>query len=549
MKIFDRKGKITAGILLALFIVFFTGSSASAAQVNGMIKGNHVEVRAASPSGSAADKTVSDTLNTGHAVTVLGERPASQNEDRNRWLEIEYVKDGSSKKGWVRYDFVDTSGSALIGNGVECYTDVEDIPVYSDVSKIPGNMACRLGADYAVTVSGNGVVAGSDHYSYYYVTFEAPENYKNVTGGYIRMDHLTMKDPFQAGLEDAGFPKDYAKLLQEIHEVYPKWKFEAVYVGEGARSAYGWEDVLAAESVRGVNQHYSESAAASLFGRLRRIGLTLEASMLTENLEEAKTDTLFEDLTGGGWVNAPKELTAYYLDPRNFLTLPAVDNGTFFQFESLSRESFQTKSGVEKILSGTFMEGVEVTGARTYADVFMEAGDTYGVSPYHLAARVRQEQGVKGESPLISGTYKGYENLYNYYNVQASGSSPTEVVVNGLKYAGGSDSETLRPWNTRYKALMGGSKFVASRYVKCRDYTPAKRYAQDTLYFQKFNVTKHNGTVVQSHQYMQNVGAPSEEAVSLKRTHTASELKNGELVFKIPVYADMPEEPCPRPNI
>lgn len=549
MKINDLKYRLLPALVIVLvpviLMLLLCPVSVNAAGVAGIIKGENVEVRTETPEGTVADGLVADTLNAGYDVTVISTRDASQNADRNTWIEIRYTKNGSAKTGWVRSDFVDMEGETLIEKGQVCYTDMENIPVYSEPSGIPQSEVCRLSSGYAVTVKKNGVFLGADGYSYYYVGFTAPQKYPDVTGGYIRMDHLTLKDPFQSDLEDEGFPEDYAKLLLEVHEKYPDWKFEAVYVGEGERSAYDWSDVLATESERDVNQYYSQAAASSLLGRMRRIGLTLEAGMLTAT--ESYSDAPFEELTGAGWVSAPKSLIAYYLDPRNFITVDAVNDGTFFQFESLRRESFQNKAGVQAILSGTFMDSTCPGSGKTYAEIFMEAGDSYDISPYHLAARVRQEQGVNGTSELISGTYKGYEGLYNYYNIQASGSTTTQVITNGLKYAGASDSATLRPWNTRYKSLMGGSKFVASRYVKCSDYTPAKRYTQDTLYFQKFNVRKVNGAVVYSHQYMQNVAAPCSEAKSLKKTHTASELKNGELVFKIPVYANMPKEPCPKP--
>ena len=549
MKINDLKYRLLPALVIVLvpviLMLLLCPVSVNAAGVAGIIKGENVEVRTETPEGTVADGLVADTLNAGYDVTVISTRDASQNADRNTWIEIRYTKNGSAKTGWVRSDFVDMEGETLIEKGQVCYTDMENIPVYSEPSGIPQSEVCRLSSGYAVTVKKNGVFLGADGYSYYYVGFTAPQKYPDVTGGYVRMDHLTLKDPFQSDLEDEGFPEDYAKLLLEVHEKYPDWKFEAVYVGEGERSAYDWSDVLATESERDVNQYYSQAAASSLLGRMRRIGLTLEAGMLTAT--ESYSDAPFEELTGAGWVSAPKSLIAYYLDPRNFITVDAVNDGTFFQFESLRRESFQNKAGVQAILSGTFMDSTCPGSGKTYAEIFMEAGDSYDISPYHLAARVRQEQGVNGTSELISGTYKGYEGLYNYYNIQASGSTTTQVITNGLKYAGASDSATLRPWNTRYKSLMGGSKFVASRYVKCSDYTPAKRYTQDTLYFQKFNVRKVNGAVVYSHQYMQNVAAPCSEAKSLKKTHTASELKNGELVFKIPVYANMPKEPCPKP--
>ena len=98
----------------------------------------------------------------------------------------------------------------------------------------------------------------------------------------------------------------------------------------------------------------------------------------------------------------------------------------------------QTKQGVSSILKGTFMENtVEDSdgSALDYAQAFMDIGEETGVSPYHLASRVRQEQGLKGTSSLISGTYSGYEGYYNYFNVGAAGITSTLVIKNGLAYA------------------------------------------------------------------------------------------------------------------
>ena len=67
-----------------------------------------------------------------------------------------------------------------------------------------------------------------------------------------------------------------------------------------------------------------------------------------------------------------------------------------------------------------------------YLDNIMEAARLSNVSPYVLAATIVVEQGRKGTSDLISGTYPGFEGYYNFFNFGASGSN---VVVSGLTYA------------------------------------------------------------------------------------------------------------------
>ena len=108
----------------------------------------------------------------------------------------------------------------------------------------------------------------------------------------------------------------------------------------------------------------------------------------------------------------------------------------------------------------------------------MKIGQELKVSPFFLASRVRQEQGVSGNSALISGTYAGYKGYYNYFNRQATGIGEA-VIINGLKEA------KSKGWNTRYKALKGGAESVSSDYI-------AK--GRDTFYFQKFDVDgSYNG--------------------------------------------------------
>ena len=156
-----------------------------------------------------------------------------------------------------------------------------------------------------------------------------------------------------------------------------------------------------------------------------------------------------------------------------------------------------------------------------YADAFMKIGKEVNVSPYHLASRIRQEQGTSGTSKLISGTYSGYEGYYNYFNIGAYGTPESVLLANGLSYA------KKQGWNTRYKSILGGAAYIASSYIN---------RGQDTLYFQKFNVVYKDQ--LYSHQYMQNVTAAQTEGQTVAKAYTD---KSQTFVFRIPVYENMPE--------
>lgn len=222
------------------------------------------------------------------------------------------------------------------------------------------------------------------------------------------------------------------------------------------------------------------------------------------------------------WYYASKTGLTYYMNPANFVG----SEQNIFMFEQLTyNASYQTESGVQSVLNGTFMSGSIPGEGKTYAKAFNEIGSKLKVSPYHLAARVCQEQG-KGTSPLISGTYKGYEGYYNYFNIQATGSSNADIYKNGLTYA------KNQGWNTRYKSLEGGAKFDSKNYILA---------GQDTPYLEKYNVVKKTYW----HQYMQNASAPLTEAKNVYSMYKNSGALNNPFVFKIPVYSGDKISPAP----
>lgn len=314
----------------------------------------------------------------------------------------------------------------------------------------------------------------------------------------MRIDAATTDTEYTAQLKAAGFPDSYIDSLAALHQSYPQWQFEAVNTG------LDWNTVIENESKNGVNlvpKSGDDSTKSTASG----------AYDWTLN-----TWTVYD---GSTWVAANPDYIAYYMDPRNFLNETDI-----FQFESLSYSPSHTKEGVESILSGTFMaKTVKDTDGTTlnYADAFMEIGKATGVSPYHLASRVRQEQGLNGTSSLISGTYADYTGYFNYFNVGATGVSNTLVIQNGLAYAKSAG------WDSRYKSLLGGAQLLAKNYIAV---------GQDTLYFQKFNVV--NTKSLYGHQYMTNLTAACTEGRKLGQGYSD---KQQAFVFRIPVYNSMPD--------
>lgn len=241
------------------------------------------------------------------------------------------------------------------------------------------------------------------------------------------------------------------------------------------------------------------------------------------------------------WKCASTAAVAYYMDPRN-----SLNENYIFQFEQLTYdEKNQTKEGVELILKPcnytqgkvTYYDskGNKKTLDKTYVDVIMEASKEYNISPYHLASRIRQEQGAGNAGSMISGTWTGgdgnYKGLYNFFNICAYGKN---IVQNGLKYA------KSQGWTDPEKSIKGGAKILASGYISI---------GQDTLYLEKFDVI-NGGDGYYSHQYMTNVSASRTEGYTIRNTYTDMGLLSSEskIKFKIPVYKNMPEQICPQPR-
>ncbi len=324
-----------------------------------------------------------------------------------------------------------------------------------------------------------------------------------MSGTYIKeeLPDIETDEAYEDYLRRVGFPESYIHNLAVLHELYPDWVFEPVKTG------LTWKEVMDNESIPGTN-------------------------LVSKNADDAKKsyvdgeydwkENTWLNRDTDGWYSAHPDYIAYCMDPRNFLNTTNI-----FMFESLSFSSAHNVNGVNAILKGTFMvndvpNGDPENTTLNYANAFMSIGQTSGVSPYHLASRVRQEQGVNGTSSMISGVYPGYEGYYNYFNVQTYGTGDT-FIIKGLGHA------KEQGWDTRYKALLGGAQFLAKNYIGV---------GQDTLYFQKFDVIARGG--LYAHQYMTNVEAAISESKSVAKAYTD---KKQAFVFRIPVYENMPAEP------
>lgn len=344
----------------------------------------------------------------------------------------------------------------------------------------------------------------------------------NLTG-YVSAAYVQLTSSGSQGSSDAdfesymtkqGFPESYKPYLRTLHEQHPKWIFTAQKLG------VDWNTALKEECVVGRNLVHSSALAS------------------WKSMEKGAYDFNGGYWYGldGSWVAASKEIIMYYMDPRNFL------NDTYiFMFENQSYDpSYQTESGVKTILADTFMSGSytcpDTKKKYTYSQTFMDAAKKSGVSPYHLASRCRNEQGVNG-APQSLGTVKGYENYFNFFDIQAYATSTMTAAEMGCKYAKTTNPTYLLPWTNQYKSIVGGSIFLGTGYIT---------KGQDTLYLQKIDMVD-GGNGLYYHQYMTCVFGQANEAISLKNAYS-QDILNSAMEFKIPVYNNMPDKLCPKPT-
>ena len=362
----------------------------------------------------------------------------------------------------------------------------------NDNLKFNGNKILLYKGKYVeivgTAVDSSGAVWDEISFTYYGYPYKG-----YMLGKYIT--EFSLDNEFEAYLNEQGFPDSYKPRLRAIYEAFDKkWTFVAYKTG------LDWNRTIEIESTLGVS--------------------------LVDGSNEALRSTVegaYDSSTGiwkdfePKWYAASSSTVAYYMDPRNYLI-----DGTCFAFEKLSANSSITFDQMKKIFAGFEWATDQII------QEFIDAGVEAGVSPVFLASRAKQELGSKATTNASGYDVNGDGKLYyNFFNIGAYGTeNPNEA---GLVYASQTDENTGRPWDSSYKAILGGARFLARSYIG---------RGQDTLYLQKFNVTSNN---TYSHQYMTNIRAPYSEGWSSYTGYRNLGLLDTSFAMVIPVYDNMPE--------
>jgi len=456
----------------------------------------------------------------------------------------------------------------------------------------------KLSYGAAVTVVGEEKAAdGVTWYKIRYgVNGGTEEGY--ASSAYIKFPVSYSTDPqFETYMNQQGFPESYKDSLRTLHTEFPSWVFQVQNTG------LDWNEVIDNESKVGANLvasgslsswksteygaydwgngHWTGFDGASWVAASRDIVSyymdprnflneiyvfqfllhTYDSAHQTkEGLKSLATGTFLEkaitsggESTGENTDNGNSSSGTVELAPgQNYgpgmSTVAVPSNDVATDAPGLTGSTRETHTvAVPSVEYGPGMDASVITGDNTgeastspvpegqsYIDIIMDAASQSGVNPYVIGAMILQEQG-KGTSGSISGKTAGYEGIYNFFNVGAYQTDTMSAVTRGLWYAAQSGSYG-RPWNTIAKSIAGGASYYGENFVS---------QGQDTFYLKKFNV---QGSNLYKHQYMTNVEGAAGEGAKLSRAYT-DEMKKETLVFKIPVYRNMPEAACVKPAV
>ena len=360
---------------------------------------------------------------------------------------------------------------------------------------------------------------GSDGYVWYQMNVNgtigwARSDFISVTTTDVPPTNVPTNQDFEAYLNAQGFPESYKEKLRTLHAQYPNWVFEAQHVG------LTWDEVIAEESVNPTTLKPRNLVYTSSISSWKSV----------ERDDYNWSTGVWKGYDTSAWVAASTEIIQYYMDPRNLL-----DDSSVFQFLKQSYDpNMDYTSSLTSMVQGTFLAGSfsENGATKSYVTALIEAAAQSGVSPYTIATIIIQEQGSDGGGGCISGT----EGYYNFFNVGAYPQGTMSAVQRGIWYAQQTDASTLRPWNTRTKSIAGGATIYGENYIKV---------GQDTIYLKKFDVVKTGG--LYNHQYMTNIQGATSEGQILSGAYDA-QARNSKLVFKIPVYENMPSTACAKPT-
>ena len=301
------------------------------------------------------------------------------------------------------------------------------------------------------------------------------------------------------GIDDSKYP-GYKTIINEMRAKHPNYIFLVYYTG------MDWNEVITAE--------YQGHGTSPL--NLFQVGTNYNGIWQCPLCGSTKYDN-------GSWCCASKEALAYMMDPRN-----SINDSDIFQFKDLEGSDV-SYDDIARVVSGygSYINNQEAIQA------IVDASVQYNVNGYFLVAKIINEHGKNGTTLSNGQGYNGnYVGIYNYFNIGSYGNGTAAIINNGLSYA------QSKGWTSIRASIFGGAEIVKESYIT--------RYSQNTLYYQKFNVS--GKSAMASHQYQQNIMAAQSQGASLKSYYGNSSTANT-YTFIIPLYENISQTVATRPDV
>lgn len=298
------------------------------------------------------------------------------------------------------------------------------------------------------------------------------------------------------GINTSKYPGIKEKI-QALQKKYPNWSFKILYTG------LDWNDVISNEYV----------------------GHGSSPKNLVYNSSNYQGEWVCpvcgnKPYDNGSWRCASEQAIKYMMDPRN-----SLNESDIFQFEQLT-SSGSDLGILQSMTRGTFLAGHE--------QAIINAANKNNLNCYYVVARLIQEQGKSGTVLALGTGYNGqYVGYYNAFNISATGNTKEAILINALTYA------KKKGWTSLDASIEGGISFLGKQYIS---------QGQNTLYLQKFDVIGNNSSNLYNNQYMTNLLAAENEGLTLRNTYINTNSMTLPHTFIIPVYENMPQSECSRPN-
>ena len=479
----------------------------------------------------------------GAAVTVVSETAGS---DGKTWYKIQFSSGSGTQEGYVRSDYIKFPVSYSYDSTFENYLNSQGFPESYKVSLRTLHtehptwvfQAQKTGLNWSDVMAAEGAVGANLVSKSSISSWKSTEYgaYDWNTGTWTGFDGSSWvaasKDIVAYYMDPRNFLND-TYVFQFLHHAYDS----NAQTREGLTSLItGTFLEKTPESTTAATQSVQETTGSGSSPVVNNSGSTGTSGSLQQGesygpgmstgTSRGTSSGSSSGSTGSQGVSleGPGSTVSSTISQRKVITtaLPEVEYGPGMDASSITDDN-----------TGASNTSPVPTG-QTYVDIIMKAAAQTGVNPYVLGAMILQEQGT-GKSGSISGKTAGYEGYYNFFNVGAFASGSMSAITRGLWYASQSGSYG-RPWNSIEKSIIGGATYYSENFLK---------NGQDTFYLKKFNV---QGSNLYKHQYMTNVEGAAGEGAKLARAYTDA-MKKQALVFKIPVFNNMPETACAKPTV